>query len=82
MKDVYRSIEEYSTGIKRKILTVLDEMIADMISNKKLYPEVTELFFRAKKLNTVHYRVILPCTKKRKTKQHTLFYHDDFKLKI
>ena len=82
MKDVYRSIEEYNTGIKRKIRTVLDEMVADMISNKKLYPEATELFFRAKKLNILHYRVILPCTKRRKTKQHTLFYHEDFQARV
>ena len=30
---------------------MFDDMIADMESNKKLSPKVTELFLRAKKLN-------------------------------
>ena len=29
---------------KRKILTIFDNMIADMLNNKKLNPIVTELF--------------------------------------
>ena len=36
---------------KRKILIVFDDMIADMLSNKKLNPIVTELFIRGRKLN-------------------------------
>ena len=30
---------------------VLDDMIADMLSNKKLNPRVTELFIRGRKLD-------------------------------
>ena len=33
------------------ILIVFDDMIADMLSNKKLNPVVTELFIRGRKLN-------------------------------
>ena len=36
---------------KRKVLIVFDDMIADMINNKKLNSRVTELFIRGKKLN-------------------------------
>ena len=36
---------------KRKILIVFDDMSADMISNNKLNPIVTELFIRGRKLN-------------------------------
>ena len=36
---------------KRKILIVFHEMIADMFSNKKLNPVVSELFIRSRKLN-------------------------------
>ena len=50
MKDVYKNIENYNPGKKRKILIVFDDMIADMIYNKKLNP-VTELFIRGRKLN-------------------------------
>ena len=51
MNDVYKSIEEYSPGKKRKVLIVFDDMIVDIISNKKLQPVVTELFIRGRKLN-------------------------------
>ena len=35
MEDVYKNIENYNPGKKRKILIVFDDMIADMINNKK-----------------------------------------------
>ena len=40
-----------TTQIKNKILIVFDDMIADMLTNKKLNPIVTELFIRGRKLN-------------------------------
>ena len=51
MQDVYKNIEEYNIGKKRKIL-VFDYMIADMINIKKLNSVVTELFIRSRKWNT------------------------------
>ena len=36
---------------KRKLLIIFDDMIADIINNKKLHLIVTELFIRGKKLN-------------------------------
>ena len=51
MQDVYKNIEDYNPGKKRKILIVFDDMIAEMIKNKKLNPIVTELFIRGRKLN-------------------------------
>ena len=51
MQDVYKIIENYNPGKKRKVLIVFDDMIADMINNKKLNPIVTELFIRGRKLN-------------------------------
>ena len=36
---------------KAKILIVFDDIIADMLNNKKLNPVVTESFIRGKKLN-------------------------------
>ena len=35
MEDVHKNIEKYNVGKKRKILIVLDDMIADMIYRKK-----------------------------------------------
>ena len=51
MEDVYKNIENYNPGKKSKILIVFDDMIADMIYNKKINPVVTELFIRGRKLN-------------------------------
>ena len=41
----------YNPNKKREILIVFDDMIADMLSNKKIYPIVTVLFLRGRKLN-------------------------------
>ena len=50
MNDIYKNIEDYNPK-KHKILIVFDNMIADMVSNKKLNPIATKLFIRGKKLN-------------------------------
>ena len=49
IQDVYRNIED--PGKKRKIIIVFDDMIEDMINNKKLNPVVTKLFIKGRKLN-------------------------------
>ena len=51
-QDVYKNIEEYNPGRKRKVLIVFDDIIADMVSNKKLNPIATELFIKGRKVNT------------------------------
>ena len=51
MQDVYKNVEEYNPVEKHKVLKVFDDVIAAMISNKKLNPAVTELFIGARKLN-------------------------------
>ena len=72
--DIYKNIEEFSPNKKRKVLIVFDDMIADMLSNKKRNPTVTQLlklnislvfvtqsYFAVPKhirLNSTHYFVI------------------------
>ena len=51
MRDVYKNIDEYNTDKEQKILIVFDDIIADMINDKKLNSLVTELFIRGRKLN-------------------------------
>ena len=51
MHDVYKNIDDYNPDKENKILIVFDDMIADMINNKKLNSIVTELFIRGTKLN-------------------------------
>ena len=60
MRDVYKNIEDYNLGRERKMLMVFDDMIADMINNKRLNPIVTELFISGRKLNIsiVYYTIL------------------------
>ena len=51
MHDVYKNIDHYNPDAENKILIVFNDMIADMINNKKLNSIVTELFIRGRKLN-------------------------------
>ena len=48
--NVIINIKEYNPYKKRKILIVFDDMITDLLSNKKLNPIVNELFIRGRKL--------------------------------
>ena len=52
MQDVYKNVQKYNIGKKRKILIVFDNMIVDVINNEKLNPIVTERFIKGRKLNT------------------------------
>ena len=65
MDDIDKNIEEYNPNRKRKyddnrkkkkiekenVMKICYDMIAGMLSNKKICPIVTELFIREKKLN-------------------------------
>ena len=81
MDDIYKSIKKYSPNKKRKILIVFDDMIADMLSNKKLNPIVTELFIRGRKLNISLVFITQCCSQKYQTKFYALFYRENSKQK-
>ena len=51
MHDVYKNIDDYNPDKVNKIFIAFDDMIADMIHDKKLNLVVTELFIRGRKLN-------------------------------
>ena len=51
MDDVYQNIDDYNPSRKRKILIVFDDMIADIMTNKKFQAIIKELFIRCRKLN-------------------------------
>ena len=51
MDDVYENINNYNSSRKRKSLIVFDEMIADIMTNKKFQAITKELFIRCRKLN-------------------------------
>ena len=51
MDDVYENIDDYNPNRKRKILIVFDDMIADIMTNKKFLAIIKDLFLRCRKLN-------------------------------
>ena len=51
MDDVYRNIDDYNPRRKINILVVSDEMIADIMMNKKFQTITKELFIRSRKVN-------------------------------
>ena len=51
MDDVYQNIDDYNPTRKRKILIVFDDMIADIMTNKKIRDIIKELFIRCIKVD-------------------------------
>ena len=54
-----KNLDECNTNKKRKILIVFDNVIDDMLSNKKLNLMVTELFTRCRKLQKTEFNLSL-----------------------
>ena len=51
MDDVYKKIDHYNPRRKRKVLIAFDDMIADIMTNKRFQAIIKELFIRCRKLN-------------------------------
>ena len=51
MDDAYKNIDDYNPSRQRKILIMFDDMIADIMTNKRFQAMIKELFIRCKKLN-------------------------------
>ena len=49
--DVYENIDDYNPSRKRKNLIAFDDMIADIMTNKKFQAIIRELSIRCRKLN-------------------------------
>ena len=51
MDNVYKNIGNFNPNRKRKVLIVFDDMIADIMTNKKFQSIIKELFIRCSKIN-------------------------------
>ena len=51
MDDIYENIDDNNPSRKRKVLIVFDDMIADIVTNKKAQVIIKELFIKCKKVN-------------------------------
>ena len=81
MRNVYKYINHYNPDKENKILIVFDDMIVDMIQNKKLNSIVTELLIRGWKLNISLVFITQSYFKVPKDVRLDLliFYHKNFK---
>ena len=51
MDDVYEDIDNYNPKRDKKVLIVFDDMIADIMTNRRFQAIIKELFIRCRKLN-------------------------------
>ena len=51
MDDIYNNIDDYNSKRKRKVLIVFDDMIADIMTNKRFQAIIKQFFIRCRKLN-------------------------------
>ena len=51
MDDIYNDIDDYNPKRKRKVLIVFDDIIVDIMTDKKFQAIITEMFLRCRKLN-------------------------------
>ena len=79
MDDIYENINDYNPNRRRKILSVFDDMIADIKTNKKFQSIITELFIRGRQPNIslVFITVLFFCSKRSKIKFNTLFDYEN-----
>ena len=80
MNDVYENIDSYNPKRKRKILIVFDDMIADIMTNKKFQSIIKELFIRCRKLNIllcICDSILFFCSKRCKIKFNILFDYEN-----
>ena len=51
MDDIYDNVDDDNPKRKRKVLIIFDNMIADIMTNKKFQATIKEFFIRCRKLN-------------------------------
>ena len=84
MDDIYKNAKAWKPNKKQKIFIVFDDMIADMLSNKKRQ-YLIESFIWDRTLNFLLLFLLQNLfyyTKKYLTKFHTLFYHELHRVKF
>ena len=79
MDDVYEDIDNYNPKRNKKVLIVFDDMIADIMTNKRFQAIIKELFIRCRKLNIslVFITQSYFCSKRCQIKHNTLFHHEN-----
>ena len=79
MDDIYEDIDEHNPSRERKIFIMFDDMIADVMKNKKFQAIIKESSIRSRQLNIslVFITVLLFCSKSCQTKFDSLFDYEN-----
>ena len=78
--DVFKSINDYNPSRRRKMLIVFDDMIADIMTNKKFPSNNKRIVYQTQKDNylpCIYHTILLFCPKRRKTKFYALFHYEN-----
>ena len=59
MDDVYKNIDDYNLKRKRKVLIVFDDMIADIMTNKRFQSRIKKLFIKCRKVISLVFITVL-----------------------
>ena len=78
MDDVSENIHDYNLNRKRKILTVFDDMIADIMTNKTFQSIIKELFIRKLNISLVFINQSYFSVPKNVTLCNTLFNYENY----
>ena len=76
MNDVYHNIDDYNPPRKRKILLVFDDMIADIMTNKKFQRTIYQMQ-EIEYFTCLYHTMLLFCSKRSQVKFYTLLYKED-----
>ena len=79
MDDGYENTDGYNPSRQRNILIIFDDMIADILTNKKFQGKIKELLLRYRKLNIslVFITALFFCSKICQIKFNTLFDYEN-----
>ena len=76
MNDVYHNIDDYNPPRKRKISLVFDDMIADIMTNKKFQRTIYQMQ-ELEYFTCLYHTMLFFCSKRSQVKFYTLLYKED-----
>ena len=81
MDHVYNNINDYNPNRNRRNLIVFDDMIADIMTNKKIQAIIKELFIyqtqEIKYISCIHHTILFFCSKRSYIKFYKLLNNED-----
>ena len=84
MANTYKNIEKYNPNKRQKILITFDDVIADMLSNKKTQSNSKRIIYQREKIkyfSCFYHTILFPCFKTYQAKFNTPYCYEKSKQK-